>query len=493
MTTQLSRRHFLKASGASTAMAVAGSSWLANLAAIGNAQAATATDYKALVCVFLYGGNDAFNTVLPIDATSWSVYSRMRGKTTTNPADVSLVLEQATLQPITNQATGVKYGLNPYMPDLASLFNSGQAAIVANVGPVLSRKVDGSFEQPPGALSHIDQQVLWQSGVSNTDATGWGGRFAEKNGLEGVDPRLLSINTGTNTPFVFGDNLRPYNLASFGNGTVRIGSGDGLNALFGGIDRSWLLQIAEGRAGKPITGNYMEQDIANMVRSSTELQAPLGASLAGITLSSDVAKPTVTAVPLPADTNPRDKQLAMIAELEMIAKMIKLQATTGNKTGRQVFFVSMGGFDLHDRQMPQHQVLLNNVDQALSYFHKLMTAEGLANKVTTFTASEFGRKLVTNGDGTDHGWGGHHFVVGGAVNGGNVYGKIPTYDEVTPGVFKDPALTPGDGYLIPTLTTDQYAATLGRWFGNFSDTQLKEMFPNIFGQLDIGFMTKVAA
>jgi len=479
MTSKLSRRHFLKQSGAASAMAVGASSWMANLAALSSAEAASGSTYKALVCIFLYGANDNFNTVLPLDAASWSEYERRR-RAGTGSGDVSLVLDQASLPRITPTNTGVQLGLHPSLVQTASLFTAGKLAVVANVGPLTRATTREDYKAgkylPAGLYSHNDQQVLWQSGKTNLDPAGWGGRFAELKVGTGVQKEFLSINTSSNTPFVYGDTLNPYNLTNSPSGAARIGSATLTNnQLYGGISRQYLLNLIQGAtgAGKPVT-NLLEKDYIAVTTSSINAEVTLNTSLTPITLAGGLTRPTTQ----------------MGREMEAIARMIKLQAPTG---GRQVFFVGMGGFDLHDREMEFHPGLLTAVDNALGYFNAVLEAEGLSENVTTFTASEFGRKLSTNGDGTDHGWGGHHFVMGGAVAGGKLYGRMPSYEAAAPGSgnsFADPYMLEGDGVMLPYVSTDQYASTLGKWFGNFTDTQIKTLFPNVFGTLDLGLFNK---
>ena len=492
MKTNLSRRRFLQTSGAMSAASVMGGSLFANLAAMADASAAVG-DYRALVCIFLYGGNDGFNMVLPLDTTSWNEYALKRQKpvNSTSASDVSIVLDQASLPRITakdpDTGAAVQYGLHPKLTRIANLYNQKSLAVLANVGTLEAFTTRNEYynrlKWPPGLYSHVDQQILWQSGVSNTDPGGWGGRMVETLIDSPVNPLTKtgfeSINTGDNTAFVYGNTLSPYNLAPSKSGAVRISDSIG-DLPFGTIDRSHLLNLVSGRATGMAPTHLMEKDWSGALQRAIDNEAYLTNNLTNVTLSTTATKPAILGT-----------------ELENVARMIKLQANNGTR-GRQVFFLGFGGFDNHDNQIRDQANLLEQLDLMLDYFYNALKDDGLLNVVTTFTASEFGRRLASNGDGTDHGWGSHHFIMGGAVNGGAVYGRMPSYAKATDGSFSDVNMVEADGVMMPYASTDQYAATLGKWFAGLNDAQLKAILPKLFGgpnregksggSIDLGFM-----
>ncbi len=493
---QPSRRQFLKQSGAMSAMGVAGGSWLMNLAAMSDAAAADGSGYKALVCVFLYGGNDGCNTVLPLDDASWQRYSDVRQiPAGAQGAVQDLRLDRSTVLPITAQVGGasVTYGLHPALTNLQSLYNQNKVAVLANVGTLIQGPVRRSDinvtvsevngKLPPKLRSHNDQQTEWQSARSNIESRGWGGRveapadfaFTPADSADKANS-FRSVYLGDSAVFAYGEGIPAYGLTTSGDGVVPLLSGAAGGRLFNGVQVSVVKDLITGMTGGART-NLMEQDYINLTKRSLDAESYMTGKLSTIALDTPA---------LPANND-------LATQLKLVARII--QAHAGRK-GRQVFFVSMGGFDTHDNQRnPQepnnHDQLLGRVDAALGYFYNALGAN--VDKVTAFTASDFGRLLISNGDGTDHAWGSHHFIMGGAVKGGQVYGRMPSY-AYAGGTYTDQQMT-DDGAMIPVVSVGSYGATLARWFG-MTDGEAKAVFPYLYAEggvssTNVGFMTGV--
>lgn len=488
------RRRFLQQSGALSAAGAAGGSWLLNLAAVGDAAAASnGGNYKALVCVFLYGGNDACNTVLPIDDASWARYDEVRSiPSGVTGALADLRLNRTALLPISAKVSGqtVQYGLHPNLVNLQSLYKLGKVAVVANVGTMTKGPVrrsdlgttatESNGGLPPKLRSHNDQQTIWQSGRSNQETRGWGGRvedpaafaFAAADSADKANA-FRSVYLGDSPTFVFGDTVPAYGLTTSNNGVVPLLPGAG-GKLYNGVNVSMLTNLLKGTAGGT-RSNLLEKDLIQLTARSLDAESYLTAKL--------------SALPLDTPALPADNYLA--AQLKIVARVIK---THSDRPGRQVFFVSIGGFDTHDNQRSPggHDDLLKQVDEALGYFSNALGSD--IDKVTTFTASDFGRLLNSNGDGTDHAWGAHHFVMGGAVNGGQVYGRMPSYARLGDSYYD--AQMGDDGAMIPVVSVGSYGATMARWFG-LTDAEAKGVFPYLYAEgavtsTNVGFMKGVA-
>lgn len=488
--TDLARRQFLKTSGAMSAASTVGASWLMNLATMAEASAADAQDsYKALVCVFLYGGNDACNTVLPLDDASWARYDEVRSipaGTVGTQADLRLPKDQLPRINATVGGNTVQYGLHPDLTKVANLYNQGKLAVVANLGTLVKAPMDrATYDQsgsqnllPPKLRSHNDQQTEWQSARTNIETQGWGGRvteppafaFASSGGSDKANA-FRSVYLGDNPTFSFGDTLSPFGITDGGNGAVPLLRSTG-GKIYNGVGTSHLVSLVKGLAGGTRT-NLIEKDYIDLVTRALDSEGYLSSLIGSIN----------------PPAAPPNNYLA--SQLRMVARVIKGHSS---RPGRQVFFVSIGGFDTHDNQMGQygHNYLMQRLDSALDYFATALGSD--LDKVTTFTASDFGRLLNSNGDGTDHAWGGHHFVMGGSqVKGGQVYGKMPSYARTGSGngaTYTDQQMT-GDGAMIPVVSVSSYAATMGRWFG-LSDIELKGIFPNLYSlgtsPTNVGFM-----
>ncbi|MGA8041826.1 MAG: DUF1501 domain-containing protein [Terracidiphilus sp.] len=438
------------------------------------AQSAGTSDYKALVCVFLQGGNDGHGTVIATDADSFAAFSQARS------GAPGLAYPLADLLPIvlkTPQA-GRTFALNPSLNGIQNLFNAGRAAIVANTGtlivPATKTQVNSRTVPLPASLfSHFDQTAAWQAIASNggsSEHVGWGGAVADL--IESMNMNSNSMFTCISTAgialFLAGQKSFQLNVTPagpipiYGLSQPLFGQTAGTNAL------ASILTADET--------NLFAKEYEVVITRSTQAQAVLASSMLA---AGPGGIPNPTQYLDPVTNKLTDNPLAN--SLQTVARIIGGRAGLG--VSRQIFYVQLGSFDTHDNQAPQHARLLTQLGQALEYFDGVMTSLGMGDQVTTFTASDFGRTLTSNSDGTDHGWGSHHFVVGGAVQGGDMYGPYPV-------VGANQANDVGAGRLIPTIAVDQYAGTLARWFG-LSDGQTSQVFPNIgnFGSSPyLGFM-----
>lgn len=459
-TQNASRREFLRMA---TKLSVAGtaSPFLLDLAGIGAAAAQTVNDYKALVCVFLFGANDHNNTIIPVDTASYNAYAAARSNIATPQADI-LALTPNT--PLTGNNAGRQFGLAKELAPLKTMWDAGQLAILANVGPLIVPTTKAQYQAlsvplPPKLFSHNDQQSVWQSSSPEGARKGWGGRMGDLFASQNANS-VFTCNSLTGAAvFLAGDQVIAYQVGT--NGSVAISGLSG--TLFGSTTARDQLRSVITTQGSTL----MQKDMATIVDRSITADATLSAALA--------AAPDF---PVPANFGNN----ALANQLRVVSRMIAARNTLGAK--RQIFMVSLGGFDTHATQLNVQPGLHTQLANALSYFNANLQSLNMSNNVTTFTASDFGRTLVDNGTaGTDHGWGSHHFIMGGAVRGGRYYGTFPIMglnnnDEV------------GSGRLIPTTSVDQYAATLATWFGVGSGN-LTTVLPNIgnFSSANLGFMT----
>lgn len=475
--TDLSRRKFLHDASLLSMAGSLGAPFALNLFAMNKAMASTYTsDYKALVCLYLAGGNDSANMVLATDTPSWNGYQAARSG--------SIALAQTDLLPITPTTPVVdtvgtrSFALHPGMESLQTLFNAGRAAIVANVGPLLvpiADKVafnDNAILKPENLFSHSDQSAQWQSADPNKLLYGWGGRAADNLKSSNTLPNFSNISLSGNSVFLAGETLNQYQVN--GNGSA-VGI-DGLTNLFG-ISGSPLQNIITA----PTSGNVFEADHAAVAQRAIDAANVLSGVMQATANTVLVPTPYTAYYDYPA-TNPIARQL------QTVARIIAGQSTLG--AHRQIFFINVGGFDTHNGQLPGHGNLMAQLAHAIAYFDTALAAlpgGDMSNNVTLFTASDFGRTLASNGSGTDHGWGGHHIVAGGAVRGREFYGTFPLTAVSSASV--DNPLDIGSGRMIPTTSVEQYAATLARWFG-LSETEITTVFPNLgqFTQQDMLFM-----
>lgn len=444
-----------------------------NLAAIGEAAAFNATDYKALVCVFLFGGNDYANTVINYDATSHAQYTAIRGGIAIPRAS----LAATALNPTTPLPDGKQYALHPSMTGLANLFNTGAAAVQLNVGPLvvpLTRQQYNSNSaanpRPPKLFSHNDQQSVWMTSAAEGTTTGWGGHVGDLARSHNTNSVLSCISVAGNTVFLSGDQALSYQVSS--NGAVRINCLNG-NVYGSAAVRAALVDIAMQTRGHALENEY---NLVTARAYGTE----------GAVTNALNAFPANSA---PFTNFPANNGLA--SQLRLVARLIAARNQLGSK--RQVFFVSLGGFDLHDNLLGGQATNMERLSSALTAFHQATVDLGVANKVTAFTASDFGRTLTSNGDGSDHGWGSHHLMVGGAVRGAAFYGKAPPVSVTNSNVDSFDQWHVGQGRLLPSTSVTQYAATLARWFG-VDPGELGQVLPYVgnFGSVDypvdMGFM-----
>ncbi|HVY08142.1 MAG TPA: DUF1501 domain-containing protein [Burkholderiales bacterium] len=444
MTLDASRRAFLQRASALSVAGIA-TPWAINLAAMGEAAASTATDYKALVCIFLYGGNDYGNTLIPYDNARYTIYQGMRPTLAYAQADLAATV----LAPSVALPGGDQYALAPELAPLLPLFSSNKLAVMLNVGTLVqpTAKADytaKSVPLPPKLFSHNDQQSVWQSSAPEGATSGWGGRMGDLFVSGNGNATFTCVNVSSNAVFLSGRTAVQYQVSS--TGPVAL---NGVKSpLFGSTTCSNALQAL---VTAPRT-HLFESEYTRVMSRSLVAGDALTAAFAG--------GPTINTV-FPADNGLAD-------QLEFVARMISTSNEVGAK--RQVFFVSLGGFDNHDGLASIHPGLLTSVADAMSAFHAATVELGVANQVTTFTASDFGRTL-TGSNGSDHGWGSMHFMLGGAVHGGRFYGAVPE-------VANDGPDDVGQGRLLPSTSVDQYAATLGKWFG-ISDSNLLSVLPNL--------------
>jgi uncharacterized protein (DUF1501 family) len=450
------RRDFLRQSLALSSVGLA--SGLPNIG-ISTAMAQAAPDYKALVCVFLFGGNDGNNIIVPTDNTGWNQY------TTVRTAASGIQHARETLLPIT--ATQGQYGLHPRMVEMQALYAQRKLAFLANVGTLVAPTTKAEYQagrnRPNSLFSHSDQQLQWQSTISNDLAkSGWGGRLAD---------RISALNGSATYPTV--TSLAGTNLFSQGDQTRPLTSPTGASFALQGFASN-----AAGNARLAALRDLMSDNEFNAFVGAANVISAQALNLSGIVnpiLSSTTS--TVRDLFPAAITN-----TGIGNQFFTVAKMIEARATIGLK--RQIFFVSIGGFDTHTGQVNGHNNLWGQISPALKAFYDATERMGLANNVTTFSLSDFGRTFrPAAGGGTDHAWGNHAFMMGGAVRGGEMYGRYPTL------VLQGPDDVASEGRWLPSTSVDQYGATIASWFG-VAPADLSRVFPNInrFSSPNLGFM-----
>ena len=419
------------------------------------AMAQSGADYRALVCVFLFGGNDANNSVIPMDDASYQAYQSLRG---------ALALSGADLTPTVTSVAGSPYAFHAQLAEVSSLFANKELAVVANVGSLVQPLTRDQYQQaqapiPLNLFSHSDQQLQWQTSVAQGNgSTGWAGRAADYIATQNINsngfPTFVSMNgnsllgTGAETQPAAVAPGQSLELRGFNNTPASQARLNALNSLLTLDSGMSLVQAAND----------------TMANSISDAKA-LGSALAKAT-------PLQTQFP---KTN-------IGAQLEQVAQIIQVQAALGMR--RQIFFCSLGGFDTHTNELATHAILYPQLSPALAAFYEATQELGMAQNVTTFTESDFSRTFQpTSGGGSDHAWGSHHFVLGGAVQGGQVFGKFPTFQ------LGGPDDADVRGRWIPTTSIDQYGATLCSWFG-IPDSALASVFPNFanFGAVKLGFL-----
>jgi len=471
------RRAFLRRS---TQLGLAGTAlpFALNLAAMGEAAAFTATDYKALVCVFLYGGNDYANTVVTYDDDSYNKYATIRGGSGQAGGGIAIPkadLAATLLNPAVPLAAGRQYAMHPAMTGMANLFNTGKAAVQLNVGPLIvpltRTQYNGSnralYPIPPKLFSHNDQQSVWQSSSPEGSTVGWGGNLGDLALSSNTNSLFTCISVTGNAVFLSGDSALSYQVST--------GGAIAINGVKNSVYGSTAVRSALTSLIQQTSPQVLENEYNRVTTRAVTAESQITSGLAGVTLA--------TAFPT---NNP------LADQLKMVARLIGARSTLGSK--RQVFMVSLGGFDLHDNLISQQPTLMKRVSEAMTAFYDATVELGVADKVTAFTASDFGRTLNSNGDGSDHGWGSHHFMVGGAVKGNAFYGKAPPVSNTNSTTDANDQWHVGQGRLLPSTSVDQYAGTLAKWFG-VANNELAGVLPNLshFGgadyPTDLGFMT----
>ena len=470
----INRRRFLQSS---SAMGFAAGTGL--LAAMGSsaAFAADTSGYKALVCVFFKGGLDSMDLVLPKDAASHAALADIRpglfGAYGVGSGASSRDLANIQKLNPTNASDfgGREFGFAPEMSGMRDLFEAGDAAIIGNVGPLIEPTTRDTMDNfsaqiPDRLFSHNDQQSTWMSFGTEGTQSGWGGRFMEaalrSDGAS--NPTFSAISTSGNDVFLSGDGVRQFSAPSNPESADilrqkwRLGSGRNSDAARAAI-RDHLASVG-------VTAqNLYAQDLIGVNSRAIENVE---------TYKTAIENGTAVATTFP------ESRLA--TQLKTVANTIAVRNALNVR--RQIFFVSIGGFDTHDNQKNSMPSLQTQISTSISAFQAAMSELGLSDNVTLFTGSDFGRTAIDNGDGTDHGWGGHHLVVGGAVQGKKIYGTLPEYD------LGAQSYTKSRGRLIPSVSVEQYAATLGGWFG-LDQGELNAALPNLsnFTQKDLGFLT----
>jgi len=476
-----------------------------SLAAMGPAAAANTGGYKALVCLFLTGGNDAFNTLVATDSASWSAYNAARqtgneGIALAAPGTAPSDLKGASLHarlggvlpinPINSQ--GRSLALHPVMGSVQSLFASQRLALVSNVGPLSgpttkAAYLAGTAPRPPKLFSHNDQQSVWQSFSAEGTTRGWGGLMADRVLAGNGRAMFTAVSLSGNSIWLSGQGARAYQMGP--SGAIHVGGANGMSFGSAVVQQKMQALMRSAR-----NDSVAEREHAAVSGRSYDAEALLAGAMPGAGEG-----PWGTPGLPPGAIDPMLKYLdpetgatmlnPTAAQLQAVARMIAARGTLG--MSRQVFFVGVTGYDTHDTQQQRHTRLLAQLTHALSYFDTVTAQMGVADAVTTFTASDFGRTFADNGDGCDHGWGGHQLVMGGAVRGGDIYGKLPVYgmSDGHGGFTSDDQLS--GGMLLPSTSVEAYGATLGSWFG-LTNSELLAVMPGLsnwnYSQRNLGFM-----
>lgn len=465
--------------------------------------------YKAIVCLFLAGGNDSNNWIVPTDTETYNAYATARGGLLQIPSSALLPLNVGGA-PVTD-ADGHTYGLHPSGTGLQTLFAEGKAAAVLNIGSLVRPTTktqynsNAAFYRPPQLFSHSDQVTQWQTSIPDQPpVTGWCGRVADIiNGVANPAGNIsMSVSlAGANTLQV-GNMVAQYQVATSGaetlTGSLMSGNNVRVKAMRSllGLPNSNLQRqaYAEVLDRAIATGDLLNTTIA-AYRDPTDSPSSYTAQDAAAPWRWNTGLSGIYTAAVQPNGLGGFPNTAIGTQMKMIARLIAAAGPTGFNMNRQIFFCQIGGFDTHTAQVRSstgtdnvlsntgsHYILLQQVNDAILAFQRAMEQIGRSNDVTTFTASDFSRTFPNNSQGSDHGWGAHHFVVGGAVDGGKFFGKLPSL------AINGPDDT-GTGRWIPTLAVDQHAATLARWFG-VDSSMMSTLLPNLsrFSSSNLGFM-----
>ncbi len=465
MNRHYARRQFLRAVGglAAHGMAIPRTSLplatqLAGLAALAHQSSAAAdlsSGYKALVCLYLHGGSDSHNWVVPVDNSGYADYSSAR-------ADLAWPLARLQGITVSGQASGRAFAMPQEMAVLRKWYEAGKAAIVANVGPLvrpISRaEALSGIALPSKLYSHNDQSATWQALSPEGARSGWGGRMGDILMSANGSPVFTAVSATGNAVFLAGGNVQQYQVSVQGPVTA---SALSATSVFGSTHAATALSRAYGQA----SGNRILDEYSRVTQRGIQSNQVLETALASTSVP---AIPNTTVAHVSGNTTTLN-QLPLLQQLHVVLRTIAAQQRLGMR--RQVFMVSMPGFDTHANQMRDQPAHMAQVAAGIDYFLNALSSLGMLNQVTLFTASEFGRTLLSNGDGSDHGWGGHHFVAGGTVRGGQMYGQFPltalgSADDV------------GSGRLLPTTSVTALAAALGGWMG-LNSSELLQVLPNL--------------
>lgn len=455
----INRRKFLKMSAAGLGSAAG---FATNLASF-NSFAANTDGYKALVCVFLRGGMDSHDVVIPYDVSSSQAYEAIRAPIIDSYAAAGFESRRRSnllrLEGIGGSlasgflSDGREFGLAREYQALRDLYREGKMAIVGNVGPLIepttrASYLNGGTDLPPRLFSHNDQQSIWMASSPEGATEGWGGRFADLSSAQNVNGAFTSVSTAGNQVFTNGFNTSTFNLST--SGGLNVSNLNSNSFLGSSVFSQAYRHNVYGNVNDHI--HLITKDIVDLTGSSVD---------ANLQVDDALSSSTGTLTSFPGGS--------LSDQLQVVARMIASREKLG--ICRQIFFVADNGYDTHSNQgeaLPAKQL---GISEAMAAFYRETEALGVQNDVTAFTASDFGRSLVPNSSGTDHGWGGHHMVVGGAVNGGNIFGNIPE-------AAMDHSQDAGRGRLIPEVSVDEYACALGSFYG-LSASECREVLPNL--------------
>jgi uncharacterized protein (DUF1501 family) len=482
----ITRRDFIRRAACAAVGTVAMTSAIRDLRFMNAAVAqSNITDYKALVCIFLQGGNDSNNLIIPTLASQYANYAAIR-----TPV---LAIPQSAILPVTSlDGDGNTYGLHPSCPELQTLFGEGKLAFLFNTGTLVypitrTQYLAKTTATPPQLFSHADQQTQWQTSIPDQPpTTGWGGRCSDLlNSVQPDAPISMMVSLAGANTFEIGNIVTQYSVSTSGAVSLTLPS-----TPSGGANTNRLPALMN-LLGLPYT-NLQSQAYAGVVDQTIHTAALLNGALST----------TPWTVPFPAKITPPEGggsfTSTLSPQLQMVARLIQAGSTSLANKGfgmkRQIFFCQIGGYDLHTGQtdysnnnpnnvlIGAHTNLLAELSQSMLAFQRAMEQINLSDAVTSFTASDFGRTFPSNGEGSDHGWGSHHLILGGAVNGQRTYGQFPALTVNGPN-------DTSTGRWIPTTAIDQYFATLATWFG-VDSSNLTTVFPNIgrFASPNLGFI-----